>query len=61
MAGEASDWDPIEEDMMNPVRRALDASMADFNIPAAMAALSSQRISVVCRRLLIGHETVYHI
>jgi len=61
MPGEASDWQPIEEDMMNPVGHATDARMADFDIPTAMAAFSSQRISVMTGRLCIGHEIPYHV
>jgi hypothetical protein len=61
MPSEASDWEPIEEDMMNPAGRALNARMADFDITAAMAAFSSQRISAMRRRLVIGHEIVYHV
>ena len=61
MPSEASDWEPIEEDMMNPVGRALNARMADFDIPAAMAAFPSQRIGAMSRRLLIDHEIHYHV
>jgi hypothetical protein len=61
MPGKAADWEPVEEDLVNSVRRALNASMADFDIPAAVAALSSQCIRAMSRRLFIGHPIVYHI
>lgn len=60
MAGEASDWQPIKEDMVNAIGRALDSGMTDFDISAAMPAFFSQRISVMSRGLLIGHEVSYH-
>jgi hypothetical protein len=61
MSAEASDWQPIEKDMMNPVGRALDPRMSDFDIPAAMTAFFSQRVSTMSRRLFISHEISYHV
>ncbi len=60
MPGKSADREPVEKDVMNSVEGALDARMADFDIPASMAAFLPQRIRIVSVRS-IGHEIVYHI
>jgi hypothetical protein len=60
VTGEASDWEPIKKEMVDTIGCARYGGMADFDIPAPMPAFSSQRVSIMSRRLFIGHEIHYH-